>query len=135
MCSLVFYKTFFGVELSFFLKVPRLYFGRIARFGCLYFPTPSPLLGPRPWPPICVCRPWHQICIYQPWPPIPIYRPWSPICIYRLWPPPCVYPKFVFAGSARCLSLHIPTLPPQFVFTGPGLRFLRTQAAKMIYSQ
>ena len=35
MCSLVFYKTFFEVELSFFLKVQRSYFGRIARF--LYF--------------------------------------------------------------------------------------------------
>ena len=32
MCSLVFYKTFFGVELSFFLKAQRSYFGRIARF-------------------------------------------------------------------------------------------------------
>ena len=32
MCSLVLYKTFFGVELSFFLKVQRSYFRRIARF-------------------------------------------------------------------------------------------------------
>ena len=40
--------------------------------------------------------------------------------------PTCVYPK---------LGLHIPTLSPQFVFTGPGLRFVRTQAAKLIYPQ
>ena len=32
MCSLVFQKTFFGVELSFFLKVQRSYFGQIVRF-------------------------------------------------------------------------------------------------------
>ena len=31
VCSLEFYKTFFRVELSFFLKVRRPYFGRIAR--------------------------------------------------------------------------------------------------------
>ena len=33
------------------------------------------------------------------------------------------------------LSLHIPTLSPQFLFTGPGLWFVRTQAAKLIYPQ
>ena len=32
MCSLVSYKIFFGVELSFFLKVGRSYFEQIARF-------------------------------------------------------------------------------------------------------
>ena len=69
------------------------------------------------------------------WPPICIYRPWPPICIYRPWPPPCVYLKFVFTGSARCLSLHLLTLSPQFVFTGPGLRFVCTRAAKLIYPQ
>ena len=46
-----------------------------------------------------------------------------------------VYPKFVFTVSARSLSLHIPTLSPQFLFTGTGLRFVRTQAAKLIYPQ
>ena len=29
MCSLVFCATFFGVELSFFIKAQRLYFGRL----------------------------------------------------------------------------------------------------------
>ena len=52
--------------------------------------------------------------------------------------PPCVtlsYPKFVFTSSARNLSLHIPTVSPQFLFAGPDLRFVRTQASKLIYPQ
>ena len=89
----------------------------------------------RPWPPICIYRPWPQIFIYLPWPPICIYRPWPPPYVYRPWTPPCVYPKFAFTGSPRGLSLHIATLSPQFVFTGPGLRFIRTQAAKLVYPQ
>ena len=32
VCSLVFYKTFYGVKLLFFLKVQRSYFRRISRF-------------------------------------------------------------------------------------------------------
>ena len=70
---------------------------------------------------VCVSRP-PALC----WAPGP--RLWPPICIYRPWSPPCVYLKFVFTDSARGLSLHIPTLFHQFVFTGPGLRFVRTQA-------
>ena len=95
--------------------------------------TPGPLLGSRPpalclvpgpgpqpwpliciyrlWPPICVYQPWPQICIYRPWPPIYVYRPWLQIFIYRPW-------------SVRSLGLQIPTLSPQSVFTGLGLRFL-----------
>ena len=106
----------------------------LSKRGYLYFTVPGLLLGPRPWPwpPMCIYRPWHQICIYQPWHQICTSRPWPPIWIYRFWPPICVYPKFLFTGSTR-LSLHIPTLSPQFVFTGPGLWFVRTQAAKLIY--
>ena len=91
-------------------------------FGCLCFLAPGLLLGLRP----------RSLALA---PNLYFYRPWPPSCIYRPWPPPCVYPKFVFTGSAWGLSLHIPTLSPQFVFTGPGLRFVRTQAAKLIYPQ
>ena len=35
MCSLVFYKKFLGLELSFFFKFQRLYSGRIGRLGWL----------------------------------------------------------------------------------------------------
>ena len=49
-------------------------------------------------------------------------------------------PRFVFTPNLHLpaqpgLSLHIPTLSTQFVFTGPGLWFARTQAAKLIYPQ
>ena len=73
---------------------------------------PGPGLDPgrRPWPTVCIYRPWSPICVYRPWPSICVYRPWPPICIYRSW-------------SLRSLGLHIPTLSPQFVFTGPNLRF------------
>ena len=111
--------------------------------GYLYFPAHGPLLRPRPWPQIYLYRPWSQICIYRSWPPICNYRPWHQICIYQPGP------KFVFTNSdpqfaftpnsylpaQPGLSLHIPTLSPQFVFTGPGLWFVRTQAAKLIYPQ
>ena len=41
-----------------------------------------------------------------------LYLPaWPQIFFYRRW-------------SVRSLGLHIPTLSPQFVFTGPDLRFL-----------
>ena len=107
-------------------------------FGYLYFPAAGPLFGPQPWPPICIYRPWPPICVYRPWPPnlyLPALAPsmyltalapnfylptlasnlyllvLSQIFISRLW-------------SVRSLSLHMPTLSPQFVFTGPGLRFL-----------
>ena len=33
------------------------------------------------------------------------------------------------------LSPHIPTMPPQSPFTGPGPRFVHTQAGKLIYPQ
>ena len=63
-------------------------------------------LGPQfvylPWPQICIYRPWHPICVYRSWLQIFIYRPWS----------------------VRSLGLQIPTLSPQSVFTGLGLRFL-----------
>ena len=79
---------------------------RNVRRGYLYFQAPAlcldPSPGPRSWPPICIYRPWSPICIYRPWPQIFFYRPWS----------------------VRGLGLHIPTLSPQFVFAGPGLRFL-----------
>ena len=102
---------------------------------------PGPL--PRSWSPnlsfrlqssICAYRPWHPICIYRLWPPIYIYRSWPPICIYRLWPPIFIYrpylPIFIYRAwlpiciyrswptillPVRGLSLHIPTLCPQFV--------------------
>ena len=90
---------------------------------------------PRPWPSIYIYQPWLPPCVYRPWHQICIYQPWPPICIYQPWPPACVYPKFVFISSARCLSLHIPTLSLQFVFTGPGLRFVCSQAANLIYPQ
>ena len=41
----------------------------------------------------------------------------------------------LYLTAQPSLSLHIPTLSPQFVFTGPGLWFVRTQAAKLIYPQ
>ena len=76
------------------------------------------------WPPALVSppppRPLPPICVYRPCPPICIYRPWPQICIYRLWPQIFIYQPW----SVRSLGLHIPTLPPQFLFTGPGLRFL-----------
>ena len=72
----------------------------------------------------CLCFPGPALCLGPG--PVPGPRPWLSICIY---------PKFVFTGSARGLSFHIPTLSPQFVFTGPDLRFVRTQAANLIYPE
>ena len=89
----------------------------MSKKGYLYFPVPGPLLGSwlRPRPPALapnfIYRPWPPNCAYRPWPPICIYQPWPQIFIYQPW-------------SVRSLGLHIPTLFPQFVFTGPGLRFL-----------
>ena len=95
---------------------------------CIFRPPAHCLalgLGPgsRPWPPICIYRPWPSICIYVPWPPICIYRPWSPPCVYRPWHQICIYQPW-----------PPPSVYPKFVFTGPGLRFVRTEAAKFIYS-
>ena len=73
--------------------------------------APGPGPGPQPRPPICIYRPWPPICVYRPWPQICIYRAWLQIFIFRPW-------------SVRSLGLQIPTLSPQSVFTGPGLRFL-----------
>ena len=116
--------------------------------GCLYFPAPSPLLGSQtpalapnlcllavaltsnlylsagPGPPICIYRPWHPICIYGTWPPICIKRPWPPICIYRPWLPICIcrpWPTILL--PFRSLSLHIPTLSPQFIFVFTALAY------------
>ena len=49
-------------------------------------------------------------------------------------------PQFGFTPNLHLpvqpgLSLHIPTLSPLFVFTGPGLWSVCTQAAKLIYLQ
>ena len=77
--------------------------------GCLYFPSPGPLHcphpltlvptpGPRPLPSVCIYRPWHPICIY---------RSWSPIFIYQPWPTTLL--------PVQSLSLHTPSLSPQFV--------------------
>ena len=85
------------------------------KFCCFFFRLPDFLqfscifrvfvfAGPRPWP-------QPPICIYRPWPPICIYRP--PLQIFIYWP-----------WSVRSLGLQIPTLSPQPVFTGSGLRFL-----------
>ena len=84
---------------------------------------PGPL--PRSWSPnlsfrlqssICAYRPWHPICIYRLWPPIYIYRPYLPIFIYRAWLPICIYRSWpTILLPVRGLSLHIPTLCPQFV--------------------
>ena len=85
--------------------------------GCLYFPVPGPLLGPRHWPPICIYRSWPPICIYQPWPTICIYRPWPPIWIYWPWPPICIYRAWpTLLLPVQGLTLHKPTLSPQFLF-------------------
>ena len=62
--------------------------------------------SPRPWPPICVYWPWPPVCIHQPWPPIRIYRPWPTILL-----------------PVGGLSLHIPTLSPQFVFVFTALAY------------
>ena len=70
---------------------------RNVRRGYLYFQAPALCLDPSPGP-----RSWPPICIYRPWPQFFFYRPWS----------------------VRGLGLHIPTLSPQFVFAGPGLRLL-----------
>ena len=78
----------------------------------------------RPWPPICIYRPWHPICIYGTWPPICIKRPWPPICIYRPWLPICIcrpWPTILL--PFRSLSLHIPTLSPQFIFVFTALAY------------
>ena len=58
--------------------------------------TPTP--GPRPLPSVCIYRPWHPICIYRSWSPIFIYQPWSTTLL-----------------PVQALSLHIPSLSPQFV--------------------
>ena len=96
----------------------NIYFFIIASIGYLYFPATGPLLGP--WPSICIYWPWPPICVYRPWPPICIYRPWPPICVYRPWLQIFIYRPW----SVWSLGLQIPTLSPQSVFTGPGLRFL-----------
>ena len=47
--------------------------------------------------------------------PICIYQPWLPICIYRYWP--------IVLLLSRGLSLHVPTLSPQFVFVFTALAY------------
>ena len=94
--------------------------------GSFYFPAPGPLLGPRPWPrppsPIYIYRPWPRICIYRHWPRICIYRLWPTICVYRTWPTICIYlPWPTILLPVRGLSLHIPTLAPQFVLVFTAL--------------
>ena len=87
-----------------------------------------PRLFAWPWPPALapnLCSPaltsslcllaLAPNCVYQPWPPICVYRPWSPIRIYRPWP--------TILLPVRDLSLHIPTLSPQFVFAFTALAY------------
>ena len=84
-----FYRTAWSYELS----LSMISTGK----GCLYLPVPGPLLGHRPWPPICICRAWHPICIYRHWPTILL--------------------------PVRGLSLDIPTLFPQFAFVFTALSY------------
>ena len=59
---------------------------------------------------VCISRPPAFCLTPSPGsrPPICVYRSWLPICIYRPWP--------TILLLVRALSLHIPTLSPQFVF-------------------
>ena len=66
------------------------------------------------------------ICIYWPCPPICIYQHWSPICIYQPWP--------TILLPVQDLTLHIPTLPPQFVFVFKTLaHYLYYRSGAWIY--
>ena len=66
------------------------------------------------------------ICIYWPCPPICIYQHWSPICIYQPWP--------TILLPVQDLTLHIPTLPPQFVFVFTTLaHYLYYRSGAWIY--
>ena len=68
----------------------------------LYLPALAPNLHLPALAPNLYLMALPQICIYRPWLQIFIYRSWS------VW----------------SLGLGIPTLSPQFVFTGPGLQFV-----------
>ena len=111
--------------------------------------APGPLLGPRPWPwpLICIYRSWPKFVFTGPGPQF-LFTGLGPQFVFT-WPgtkfvftspgPQFVFtnpgPQFVFTGSdpqfvltpnlylpaQPRLSLHILTLSPQFVFTGPGL--------------
>ena len=91
-------------------------------------PVPAPTLDPNLYLPalapnlylpalalICIYQSLPPICIYWSWPLICIYKPWLPICIYRSWP--------TILLPVRSLSLHIPTLSPQFVFAFTALAY------------
>ena len=83
--------------------------------GYLYFPAPSPLLGPWPWP-------WPPICIYRPWPPIYIPFP-NPRFVFTRSGTQFVFtsPSLHYYYQSGALVLHTPTLFTQFLFVFTAL--------------
>ena len=80
--------------------------------GYLYFPAPGPLLGPRLRPRSPALAPNLYLLALAP----NLYLPALAPNFYLLALAPNLY-----LPAQPGLSLHIPILSPQFVFTGPGL--------------
>ena len=81
--------------------------------------SPGPLLGPQPW-----------LCL-RPRPPALTPNFYLP----TLAPTLCLPQIYFFRLSPGPEFAYILTLYPQFVFTGLGLRLVRTEAVKLIYLQ
>ena len=77
---------------------------------------------------ICISRP-PALCLAPS--PGPGPRPRTPALALNLYLLALAPNLYLPAQSG--LSLHIPTLSPQFVFAGPGLLIVRTQVAMLIY--
>ena len=103
--------AFYAYRISFY----NLNHNNIVSSGCLCFPAPGLLLGPRSRSLALALAPNLYLPALAP----NLYLPaLAPTCIYRPWPPICIYqpwPQFVFTGPG-----------PQFVFTGPSPQFIFT---------
>ena len=70
----------------------------------MYFPAPSLLLGPRPWPPICIYQPWPPMCVDQPWPKI-IHLPALVPKVYLLSQTLAIAPSLYLPVQVKILLL------------------------------
>ena len=107
----------------------------------LYFMAPGSFLRLGPWSP--APAPATKFVFVCPGPQF-VFTSHAPQFVFTGPDPQFVFtgsdPQFLFTPNLYYpaqpgLSLHIPTFSFQFVLTGPGLWFVRTQAAKLIYPQ